>query len=391
MAHLLDVLAERVLLCDGGTGTSVQAYDLDVEKDFFGHENCTEILTRSRPDVIREVQMGYYAAGADIVETNTFGGSPLTLGEFGLADEAYSLNKEAAELLREVAEEFKGDARERFVFGDVGPGTMLPSLGHVDYDTLEEAFVVQCSGLIAGGVDAILVLTSQDPLQVKAAVNGAKKARQAAATDVPILVQVTMETTGTMLMGTDIAAAATAIHALEVPLMGLNCATGPQEMAKHVRWLGRNWPGPIAVQPNAGLPELVDGRASYPLSPEELARWLERFIEDDGVNLVGGCCGTNETHIAAVDAMLRRRAVKGSHRPAPVRRRVHWVPAMASLYGQARLRRDAAVFAVGNGCDARGSERFCRLQEAEDWDSCVAVGRAQVKAGAEWWSACAAR
>lgn len=383
MAHLLDLLAERVLLCDGGTGTSIHAYGLDMEKDFLGYENCTEILTRSRPDVVREVQMGYYAAGADIVETNTFGGSPLTLGEFGLADEAYSLNKEAAELLREAAEEFRGDGRDRFAIGDIGPGTMLPSLGHVDYDTLEEAYVVQCSGLIAGGVDAFLVLTSQDPLQVKAAVNGAKKAREVAAADLPIFVQVTIEAAGAMLIGTDIAAAATAVQALGVPLMGLNCATGPQEMAEHVRWLGRNWPGLIAVQPNAGLPELVDGRASYQLSPGELAQWLERFIEDDGINLVGGCCGTNAAHIAAVDAMLRRRAAKGSHRPAPVRRRVHWVPAVASLYRQMRLQRRGRVLAVGNGCDARRSEEFRRLQEAGDWDGCAAVGRAQVTAGAE--------
>lgn len=383
MAHLLEALADRVLLCDGGTGTSIHAYALDPHKDYWGHENCTEILTRSRPDVVREVQRGYYAAGADIVETNTFGGSPITLAEFGLADQAYAINKEATELLREVTEEFAGDGRERWVIGDVGPGTKLASLGHIDYDTLEEAYVVQCAGLIDGGVDGILLLTFQDPLQLKAAANGAKRAREAAGADVPIFAQVTLETTGTMLVGTDIAAAATMIRALDVPLIGMNCATGPEHMAGHVRWLGRNWPGLIAVQPNGGLPELIDGRVCYPLSPAVLASWLERFLEEDGINLIGGCCGTNATHIAALDAMLRRRAPKGSHRPTPVRRRNHWVPALASLYRQAPIRRSDRAFLIANGCDAMASPAFRRAQEAGDWEACVAMARAEENAGCD--------
>ena len=209
MAHLLDLLRDRVLLCDGGMGSRVQALDLDVERDFWGKENCTEVLNLSRPDLVRDIHRGYFEAGADMVETNTFGGSPITLGEFDLQDRAAEINRVAAELAREAAESFAADGRQRFVLGSIGPGTRLPSLGHVGYDQLEQAFTIQARGLIAGGVDAILIETCQDPLQIKAAVNGVKNARHEAGRDTPIFVQVTVETTGTLLVGTDIAAAAT--------------------------------------------------------------------------------------------------------------------------------------------------------------------------------------
>src|SRR4029077_9466093 len=199
------------------------------------------------------------------------GGSPITLGEFGIADKAFDLNRRARQLAREAVAEFAHDGRTRFVFGSVGPGTRLPSLGHIPYQDLEDALAIQCAGLVAGEVDAILIETCQDPLQIKAAVNGAKRARAEAGKDIPIIVQVTVETTGTLLVGSDIAAAATVIRSLDVPVMGLNCATGPQEMSEHVRWLGQNWDGLISVQPNAGLPELVDGKTHYPLGPNDLA------------------------------------------------------------------------------------------------------------------------
>ena len=240
--HLLDALRDQVLLCDGGMGSRVQALTLDVEKDYWGQENCTDILSLSRPDLVREIHRGYFEAGADMVETNTFGASPVTLGEFDLSDRAFEINKVSAELAREAAESFS-DSRHRWVIGSVGPGTKLPSLGNIAYDPLEASLAEQCRGLIAGGVDAILIETCQDTLQIKAAVNAAKVARLAAGTDTPIFVQVTVETTGTLLVGPDIAAAATVIEALDVPLIGLNCATGPQEMAEHVRWLAASWPG----------------------------------------------------------------------------------------------------------------------------------------------------
>lgn len=389
MAHLLDLLRDRVLLCDGGMGSRVQALDLDVERDFWGKENCTEVLNLSRPDLVRDIHRGYFEAGADMVETNTFGGSPITLGEFDLQDRAAEINRVAAELAREAAESFAADGRQRFVLGSIGPGTRLPSLGHVGYDQLEQAFTIQARGLIAGGVDAILIETCQDPLQIKAAVNGVKNARHEAGRDTPIFVQVTVETTGTLLVGTDIAAAATVVHALDVPLIGLNCATGPQEMAEHVKWLAENWDGLISVQPNAGLPELVDGKTVYPLGGRELAAWLERFVEEDGLNLIGGCCGTNVEHIRALDEMLRRRG--GAARRPPVRARtVHWVPSLASLYGAVPLRQENAYLSIGERCNANGSKKFREYQEAGDWEACVAMGRDQVREGSHTLDLCTA-
>jgi 5-methyltetrahydrofolate--homocysteine methyltransferase len=384
--HLLDALRDRVLLCDGGMGSRVQALTLDVEKDYWDRENCTEVLNLSRPDMVREIHRGYFAAGADMVETNSFGGSPITLAEFDLQDRTHEINKVAAELAREAAESF-GDGRHRWVVGSIGPGTKLPSLGNIAYDPLEQALAEQSAGLIDGGVDAILIETCQDTLQIKAAVNGAKIARAAAGKDTPIFVQVTVETTGTLLVGPDIAAAATVVHALDVPLMGLNCATGPQEMSEHVRWLATNWPGLISIQPNAGLPELVNGATHYPLGAAEMASWVERFVLEDGLNLVGGCCGTSLPHIEALDAMLRKL---GDRRPAPVARTHHWVPSVASLYGQTPLRQENSYFSIGERCNANGSKKWRELQEKGDWDGCVSVGREQVGEGSNSLDICTA-
>jgi 5-methyltetrahydrofolate--homocysteine methyltransferase len=384
--HLLDALRDRVLLCDGGMGSRVQALTLDIERDYWNRENCTDVLCLSRPDLVREIHRGYFEAGADMVETNSFGGSPVTLGEFDLAERAFEINRIAGELAREAANSF-ADGRHRWVLGSLGPGTKLPTLGNIAYDPLEAALAEQCRGLIAGGVDAILIETCQDTLQIKAAVNGAKLARAAAGTDTPIFVQVTVETTGTLLVGPDIAAAATVVHALDVPLMGLNCATGPQEMAEHVRWLGTNWPGLLSVQPNAGLPELVDGQTHYPLGADELASWMERFVAEDGVNLIGGCCGTSIEHIAALDAMLKRR---GDLRPAPVPRVSVWVPSVASLYQAVPLRQENAIFAIGERCNANGSKKWRAAQEKHDWDGCVSMGREQIGEGSHALDVCTA-
>src|SRR5580692_10665184 len=384
--HLLDALRDRVLLCDGGMGSRVQALTLHVEKDYWGRENCTDVLVLSRPDLIREIHHGFFAAGADMVETNTFGASPVTLGEFDLAERAFEINQRAGELAREAAESFS-DGRHRWVVGSIGPGTKLPSLGNIAYDPLQAALTEQCRGLIAGGVDAILIETCQDTLQIKAAVNGAKIARAEANSDIPIFVQVTVETTGTLLVGPDIASAAAVVHALDVPLMGLNCATGPQEMAEHVRWLAGNWPGLVSVQPNAGLPELVDGQTHYPLGAADLATWLERFVAEDGVNLIGGCCGTNVQHIAALDAMLRKR---GEFRPPLVSRKSIWVPGVASLYQAVPLRQENALFAIGERCNANGSKKWRELQEKADWDGCVTMGREQIGEGSHALDICTA-
>jgi 5-methyltetrahydrofolate--homocysteine methyltransferase len=386
---LLQALRDRVLLCDGGMGSRVQALTLEIEKDFWGKENCTEVLNLSRPELVREIHRGYYEAGSDAVLTNSFGGSPITLEEFQLGDRAFEINKLSVELAREAAESFADD-RHRYVIGDIGPGTKLPSLGHIDYDTLEAALTEQCRGLIAGGADALLTETNQDTLFIKAAVNAAKIALREAGRDIPIFVQVTVETTGTLLVGADIAAAATVVQALDVPLMGLNCATGPQEMAEHVRYLSQNWPGLISIQPNAGLPELVNGQTHYPLGAEEMASWMERFVREDGINLIGGCCGTSTPHIQALDAMLRRLDEGRGFRPAVVPRKVYWVPAVASLYGATTLRQENSYFSIGERCNANGSKAWRERQAAHDWDSCVAIGRDQVGEGSNSLDICTA-
>jgi len=389
MSDFTDHLNGRVLLCDGGMGSLVQALDLSVDADFEGKENCTEVLTRTRPDVVRDIHTRYLEAGADVVQSNTFGGSPITLGEFDIAEEAFALNKASVELAREACESFT-DGRRRFVLGGIGPGTKLPSLGHVAYSALEDAYATQSAGLIAGGCDAILIETCQDPLQFKAAINGARRARVEAGRDaLPILLQVTIETTGTMLVGTEIGAAATLAHALGVDAMGLNCATGPAEMADHVRWLAENWPKAITLQPNAGLPELREGQTYYPLTPDELASWHERFVTEDGVNMVGSCCGSGPAHTAAVDAMLRRLGGDAT-RPTPTRRAVRWVPGVASLYSRVDLRQENAFLSIGERCNANGSKKFRELQDAEDWDGTVAMARDQVREGSHTLDVCTA-
>ncbi|WP_211218709.1 methionine synthase [Thermithiobacillus tepidarius DSM 3134] len=379
----MERLRERVLIADGGMGTSLHTFDLDLDKDYWGLENCSEVLVLSRPDVVAAVHKSFFDAGSDCVETDTFGANKVVLAEFGLSERTFEINEKAAQIARGVADALSTPEWPRFVIGSIGPGTKLPSLGHTSYDVLEDSYAEQARGLIAGGVDLLLIETAQDILQVKAAVNGCKIARAEAGMDVPIFAQVTIETTGTMLVGTDIAAAATAIHALGVDGMGMNCATGPAEMSEHVRWLGENWPHLISVMPNAGLPMLVEGQTVYPLGPRELADWMLRYVEEDGVNLVGGCCGTTPEHIRAL-----REAIGFDRRPRA--RSPEWVPAVSSLYSQVPLRQENAVLAVGERANANGSKKFRELLAAEDWDAMVGVARDQVKEGSHVLDVCTA-
>lgn len=381
----IERLRDRVLLCDGGTGTLVQAADLDLERDYKGLENCTEVLIETRPDFVESVHRAYFEAGADVVETNTFGANDVVLAEFDLADQTYALNKAGAEIARRVADEFETAEWPRYVLGSMGPGTKLPSLGHIDYDTLEASYAEQARGLIDGGIDAFLLETHQDLLTMKAGINGARVAMAEKGVKLPLFAQVTIETTGTMLVGSDMNAAITALAAMDVDGIGMNCATGPAEMSEHLQTLAEHWPGMITIMPNAGLPMLVDGQTEYPLLPEELADWHYRFIEEDGANLVGGCCGTTPGHIAAVRAMLDERENK-----APTARATELTPAVSSLYSSVALRQENAVFAIGERSNANGSKLFRDRLAEENWDALTNIGRAQVKDGSHALDVCVA-
>ena len=383
MSRFMDRLQEQVLILDGGMGTALMEYDLDLEKDFLGLENCSEILCDSRPDVVKDIHRSFYEAGSDAVETNTFGSNKLVLAEFDLTERTRELNKIAAEQAREVADEYATEDWPRFVVGSMGPGTKLPSLAHTDYDTLEDSYAEQARGLIDGGIDVFLTETSQDPLQIKAAINGIRIAQAEAGVELPIISQVTIETVGTMLVGTEIQAAATILDAMDVDMMGMNCATGPAEMSEHVKWLGENWHKPFSVLPNAGLPMLVDGKTTYPLQPEEMADWVARFVEEDGVNLIGGCCGTTPEHMKALREKIGF--------PAPMDRSdVKLEPGLASLYNQVPYRQENTVLAIGERTNANGSKRFRELLNEEDWNAITRIGKDQVKEGSHALDVCTA-
>jgi 5-methyltetrahydrofolate--homocysteine methyltransferase len=381
-ASFRDALAERVLVLDGAMGTQIHAADLEIERDYLGHENCVEIINQTRPEVIQGIHEGYLAVGCDIVETNTFGCNPLVLGEFGIADRARELNRLAAVVARRACEIHSRKDKPRFVLGSMGPGTKLVTLGHTTYDTLKSSYREQARGLIEGGVDGVLIETAQDPLQIRAAVNAVLDARAEAKRDVSLLVSVTMEVTGTMLVGTEMAAAIAILDAYPVDVVGLNCATGPREMGEHVRLLGQTSRKRTLIYPNAGLPQLVDGQPYYPLTPAELADWLSRFVEEDGVNIVGGCCGTTPAHMAAV---VKRIGVR-----APKPRKPAHQPQVTSIYTAVPLFQDNSILFVGERSNANGSKAFRQHLLGGDVEAMVAMGREQVREGSHVLDLCAA-
>lgn len=283
-------------MADGAMGTMLQAQDPTMD-DFQGHEGCNEILNVTRPDIVRAVHAAYFDVGVDCVETNTFGANLGNLGEYDIPERIEELSESGARIAREVADEYSTPDRPRWVIGSVGPGTKLPTLGHVPYAQLRDAYQRNAEGLITGGVHAILVETCQDLLQAKAAIVGAKRAIAAAGADTVLIGQVTIEQNGAMLMGSEIGAALTALEPLELDLIGLNCATGPAEMSEHLRYLARHARIGLSCMPNAGLPQLSSDGAYYPLTPEELAAAHSTFTKDFGLGLVGGCCGTTPEHL----------------------------------------------------------------------------------------------
>jgi len=382
MGHLLlKCLEERVLIIDGAMGTNIHARHLSLDKDYRGHENCSEILVETRPDVIAEIHESFLAVGVDCIETDTFGANKIVLAEFGLADQTYALNRTAAQLARGCADRFSSPDKPRFVLGSIGPGTKLPSLGQTTFDILEDSYAEQVRGLLDGGVDALIIETCQDLLQTKTAVCGATLAMREKTREVPLIVQCTMEATGAMLVGSDIAAALVAIEAYpQVQVIGLNCATGPQEMAEHIHHLSRYSTRYVSVVPNAGLPQIVDGKPHYVLTPDELARWLKEYVLVDGVNMVGGCCGTTPDHLAAVV-----KAVQGLK---PARRSPETQANVSSLYQAVALKQDNSFLIVGERSNTNGSRKFKKLLVEGDVDALVEVGREQVRNGSHVLDLC---
>ena len=370
---LRTTLAQRVVVADGAMGTMLQAANPTLE-DFQNHEGCNEILNVSRPDIVRSVHNEYLAAGVDAVETNTFGANWSNLADYGIEDRIYELAFAGGKIARDAADSFSTKDKPRFVLGSLGPGTKLPSLGHTTYENLKVAYYTAAKGLSDSGCDALLVETSQDLLQVKAAVNGCRQAINEADRDIMLIAQVTVETTGTMLLGSEIGAALNTLEPMGIDVIGLNCATGPTEMSEHLRYLSKNAKIAISVMPNAGLPVLGANGASYPLGPQELATALEGFVDDYGISLVGGCCGTTPAHLAAVVQQVSGKKVHG--------RSPQLDPGASSLYQYVPFRQDKTYLAIGERTNANGSRAFRDALLAEDWEKCVEIARDQIRDGA---------
>ena len=370
---LRTAMSTRVIIADGAMGTMLQAENPSLE-DFQGHEGCNEILNVSRPDIVKEVHRKYFTVGVDAVETNTFGANWANLAEYGIEDRIYELAFAGGKLAKEVAEEFSTIDKPRWVLGSLGPGTKLPTLGHTEYDKLKSAYFTASCGLLDSGVDALLIETTQDLLQAKAAVNGAREAIDKSERDVVLIAQVTVETTGTMLLGSEIGAALNALEPLKIDLIGLNCATGPAEMSEHLRTLSKNSQAGISVMPNAGLPVLGANGATYPLSPVELADYLANFVESYGLTLIGGCCGTTPEHLQAVVDKLGNHPI--------VARKISPEIGASSLYQFVPFRQDLTYLAIGERTNANGSRAFRDALLAEDWQTCVEIARDQIRDGA---------
>ena len=367
--------APRVLVFDGAMGTNLQVQNLTAE-DFGGakYEGCNEYLVHTKPEAVAQVHRGFLEAGADVIETDTFGGTKLVLAEYDIADQAYYLNKTAAELAKKLAKEYSTPEKPRFVAGSMGPGTKLPTLGHIDFDSLKDAYIEQAEALYDGGVDLLLVETCQDVLQIKAALNAIEEVFEKKGARLPLMVSVTMEQMGTMLVGTEIDAALAILERYPIDILGLNCATGPDLMKDHIKYLSEHSPFIVSCVPNAGLPENVGGQAHYKLTPMELRMSLMHFVEDLGVQIVGGCCGTRYDHIAQLAQMTRDLK--------PKERDPHYEPSAASIYSTQPYIQDNSFLIVGERLNASGSKKCRTLLNEEDWDSLVSLAKSQVKEGA---------
>ncbi|MFE1479710.1 methionine synthase [Streptomyces fimicarius] len=377
---LREALATRVVVADGAMGTMLQAQDPTLE-DFENLEGCNEILNITRPDIVRSVHEEYFAVGVDCVETNTFGANHSAANEYEIADRIYELSESGARIAREVADEFGAkDGRQRWVLGSIGPGTKLPSLGHITYDVLRDGYQKNAEGLLAGGSDALIVETTQDLLQTKSSIIGARRAMDALGVQVPLICSLAFETTGVMLLGSEIGAALTALEPLGIDLIGLNCSTGPDEMSEHLRYLARHSRTPLMCMPNAGLPVLTKDGAHFPLGPDGLADSQEHFVRDYGLSLIGGCCGTTPAHLKAV--------VDRARELTPTERDPRPEPGAASLYQHIPFRQDTAYLAIGERTNANGSKKFREAMLEARWDDCVEMARDQIREGAHMLDLC---
>ena len=377
----LQTVNERVVVFDGAFGTYVQGKDLTAD-DFGGQhlEGCNELLAVTRPDLIAAMHEDFLKVGVDALETATFGSFGTVLTEYGIADRAYEITLAAARIARDVANSFESDGRPRYVAGSVGPGTKLPSLGHIAFSDLRDTYEEHARALIEGGVDLLLIETCMDLLQIKAAMQGGRRAMQAMGREVPIQVQVTMETTGRMLVGTEIGAALTALLAMKPAVIGINCATGPAEMQEHLRHLAQHSPIPISVLPNAGLPSVVDGKTHYDLTPQQLAEFHRHHVHDLGITVVGGCCGTTPEHL--------RQVVEAVRNITPAKRKPQQEASVTSLYSPVTLQQDNSVLYIGERTNANGSRAFRDAMLAGDWDTCTKMANEQIREGAHVLDVC---
>ncbi|HEX4863528.1 MAG TPA: homocysteine S-methyltransferase family protein, partial [Acidimicrobiales bacterium] len=375
MSSYLDAARESVVIFDGATGTNLQLRHLG--PDDFGRpalEGCNEILVETRADVVADLHKSFFDVGCDVVETDSFGSLPWVLAEYGLEARTRELARKAASIARDVA------GKERWVAGSLGPGTKIASLGQIAFADQRDGYQLAAAGLIEGGVDLLVIETVQDLLQAKAAIIGCRRAMAETGRDVPLQVQVTIETTGRMLMGTEIGAALTTLEALRPDVIGLNCATGPAEMSEHLRYLSQRARVPISVLPNAGLPSVVEGQMHYDLTPEQLADHHARFVNEYGVSVVGGCCGTTPAHLAAVVDRCRGLS--------PKKREPDYEPGVASIYSHVPYDQSPSFLVVGERTNANGSKKFREAMLSDDWDSCVAMAREAVKDGSHVLDVC---
>ena len=375
MSTFLQTLKERIVVFDGAMGTNLHAQDLTVD-DYGGpqFEGCPEHLLISKPEAVEKVHAGFFEVGCDVVETDSFGGASIVLAEYGIAHLAYELNKKAAELAKRVASDFSTKEKPRWVAGSMGPTTKLPTLGHISFLDMKASYREQARGLLDGGADLLIVETCQDILQTKSALAAIFEEFESSQRRVPVIAQVTIEAFGTMLMGTEIAAAYTALEPFSIDILGMNCATGPQQMAENVRYLCQNSKFPVSVIPNAGIPENVGGHAVFKETPESLSKDLAHFARDLGVNIVGGCCGTTPAHLQAV--------VEAVKDVTPVRRDVPRTPASSSIFIQQPYRQDTSFLIIGERVNASGSKKMRDLLNAEDWDGLISLARDQEREGA---------